>query len=336
MMIPYRRRRVVRRASGDEPAGGLAHGFGGWMVAQEYTVRLEAFEGPLDLLLYLIRRAEVDVSEISVARIADQYLSYLEQIERIDVEVAGEFLVTAATIVEIKSRLVQAGEDGEVSAAAAVPLRAGEEESPATVLVRQLLEYKAYRDAADTLEGRREEWLRRYPMAGAAADREALVEAARGDEVDLEDIDLMDLVEAFQRIIETVQFDRLGDHEVVFDDTPIELHAADLIDRLERGGAWDRDGRSMTLRELLEGRKRGEMIGLFLALLEVTRQRRVRLIAGEGADGVDIAIALRDEEGEGEEASPEAAAGGEASWDGDHILDEDDVEDDDGEIVDGA
>ncbi len=293
------------------------------MVAQEYTVRLESFEGPLDLLLYLIRRAEVDVSEISVARIADQYLSYLEQIERIDVEVAGEFLVTAATIVEIKSRLVQAAEDGD-AAGASLALSAGDEENPAAVLVRQLLEYKAYRDAADSLEDRREQWLRRYPLAGAATDREALVEAARADELDLEDIELMDLVEAFQRIIETVQFDRLGDHEVVFDDTPIELHAADLIDCLERAGARERDGRSMTLAQVLAGRKRGEMIGLFLALLEVARQRRVKLIPAEGHD---IGIALRD---------PEEDDPAQSSWDGDHILEEDDVDEDDGEIVDRA
>ena len=75
-------------------------------VSTEYRVRLEAFEGPLDLLLYLIRRAEVDITDIPIAAIADQYMQYLAGIERIDIDLAGEFLVMAATLMEIKSRML--------------------------------------------------------------------------------------------------------------------------------------------------------------------------------------------------------------------------------------
>lgn len=298
------------------------------MVAQEYTVRLDAFEGPLDLLLYLIRRAEVDVTEISIARIADQYVAYLAEVDRVDVDRAGEFLVMAATIVEMKSRLVQAEEAGSGGGDAPTPADAGLGESAGAALVRQLLEYKAYRDAADSLEARREAWLSRYPSAAAAFDKEVLRDAVRDDAVELDDVSLMDLVEAFQRITETVQMDRLGDHQVVFDDTPIELHAADLLDQLERAGARRSAGAWVPFEQVLAGRTRGEMIGLFLALLEVVRQRRAAVAAGD--DGIRLTLRDDDPPAEAEGAPrPEPPAG----WDGDHILDDDEGDGDDDDLV---
>lgn len=284
------------------------------MVAQEYTVRLDAFEGPLDLLLYLIRRAEVDISEISIASIADQFLQHLGEIDRIDVEVAGEFLVIAATIVEMKSRLVQAGATDRGDPGAALLDADDGEEHGAATLVRQLLEYKAYRDAADALEARRDDWQLRVPAAVAGWER-ADPDPGEADALDLEDVSVLDLVEAFGRIIETVQFDRLGDHRVVFDDTPIELYQADLVDVLQRRGA---SGEPSGLRDVLAGRTRVEMIGVFLALLELARQRRIAI--DRDADG-GFLLRLR-------EPDSERDADAAASWDGDHIIDDDEVEDD--------
>lgn len=240
----------------------------------ETTIRLEQFEGPLDLLLHLIRKHELEISEISVAAITDQYLSFLDGVtegERaIDVDTAAEFLVTAATLVELKSRWIDAqqdekGEGGERR-------RHDDEDDAAAELIRSLLAYKAYREAADQLDARRSTWEKRYPLGRAAVDKSALAEAVRGadEEVELEDVELYDLVEAFRTIYETVRFDRLGDHEVLDDDTPIELHAADLEDQIEREGP-------KTLGAIFEGRSRGEMIGLFLALLELVRQRKVHV-----------------------------------------------------------
>lgn len=264
----------------------------------DYRVRLEAFEGPLDLLLYLTRKAEVDIHDIPVATIADQYMAYLEGIERIDIELAGEFLLMAATLMEIKSRMLAAeqaavrGERGER------PSDDDEEmEDPRQRLITQLLEYKRYRDAADGLQARMETWSRRYPSARAAI---AQLQQAEDEEasLDLGEVDMMDLVQAFGRIYEAVNFDRLGEHEIVDDDTPIELHAADIVDRLEREAA----GRKLPLRGLFAGRSRGEMIGLFLAMLELVRQRRVRVMQEEG----EIVLDLRNEPQVAEEPpSPE-------------------------------
>lgn len=330
------------------------------MVTQEYTVRLETFEGPLDLLLHLIVRAELDVTEIAIARITDQYLAHLEAIDHIDVEKAGEFLVLAATLLEIKSRYVTPRPAGDASADSGDGPGADAPELStddlATDLVRQLLQYKSYRDAGDALERRRDEWLRRYPAARAQADRQALADAVREvEDADLDDLEVYDLVEAFSRILSTVQFDRLGDHAITDDETPIELHAADILDRLAHIPDAAPDGRGTSLRTIFEGRNRAEMVGLFLALLELCRQHRIRVRQDPGRTtdpGDDIVIHLRPEEDEAEPGAVEhvheapidevieevgrenvAAADAARSWDDDHIFgdDEEPDEDDDDE-----
>ena len=120
--------------------------------------------------------------------------------------------------------------------------------------------------------------------------------------MDAEDLDLLDLVEAFQRISETVNFDRLGEHHVQYDDTPVELHAEDIVDQLRRAGEAERDSESvrgageMTFASIFRGRTKGEMVGLFLALLQLVRLRRVAIRQErEGAES-QIVLSLRAEE----------------------------------------
>lgn len=261
------------------------------MVTQDYKVRIEQFEGPLDLLLHLIRRAELDITAISVASITDQYLQHLTHIERVDVEAAGEFLVTAATLLEVKSRLVSPAPEGEQARAVAIPAEDDSDPAnPAADLIRQLLAYKAYRDAADALNARRAQWSLRFPAGEAAGDAAALDSfMSTVNDLDMEDLQVHDLVEAFRRIIETVSFDRMGAHSVTYDDTPIELHAADIMDRLTREPAQAGAGATgLTLRAVFTGRTRGEMIGLFLATLELVRQRKVRVIQDESTGEVAL------------------------------------------------
>lgn len=257
-----------------------------------YTVRLEDFEGPMDLLLYLIRKDEIDLHNIPIASITEQYLAHVKQLEvigshRIDIDVAGEFLVMAASLMEIKSRMLMPQ--------AAAPTRDGSQEKeaaedPRNELVRQLLEYKKYRDAANALEHRAEEWRRRYPAVRAGLDDQKLQSALdAAPDMEMDDLDLLDLVEAFRKISETVIFDRLGDHQVTYDDTPIELHAEDIVSRLRA----DAETRAMALQQMFEGRSKGEMVGLFLALLELVRNRRVRVVQ-DRIEGL-ITVQLRDE-----------------------------------------
>jgi segregation and condensation protein A len=258
------------------------------MLTEDYRVRLEAFEGPLDLLLFLIRKSEVDIHDIPVAVVTEQYLGFLKELgssTRIDIDTAGEFLVMAATLMELKSRMLMPsakpvqneGETGKPT------------EDPRAELVRQLLEYKKYRDAADSLENRAEEWRRRFPTSPAGIDHNALhaalESASAAQDLDLEDLDLLDLAEAFQKIAESVNFDRLGEHQVKYDDTPIELHAADIMTRL----ATEAAAPELELAAVLQGRTRSEMVGLFLALLELVRNRKVAV----RQDRVDGGIYLR-------------------------------------------
>lgn len=245
------------------------------MISEGYKVRLETFEGPLDLLLYLIRKSEVDIHNIPISQITEQYLGSLRDLtgdglSKVDIDTAGEFIVMAATLMEIKSRMLFARPG--TGHREAGPAR--DETDPRAELVRQLLEYKRYRDAAESLESRAEQWRRRFPTHPAGVDGEAIrsaVEAAQA--VEMEDLDVIDLVEAFRRIAETVNFDRLGDHQVTYDDTPIEVHAEDILHHIATRA---KEG-EVEFSTIFMGRKRGEMIGLFLAILELVKQRRMRV-----------------------------------------------------------
>jgi segregation and condensation protein A len=270
----------------------------------EYTVRLDAFEGPLDLLLFLIRRAEVEVTDIPIAQITDQYLKFIGDLNddgsgghRLDIERAGEFLVMAATLVEIKSRTLApppgtiAAANGELVAESDAP-KPEKPLDPRAELITQLLEYKRFRDASDRLNKYKHDWESMYP-AGRAMPGKPDAEPAPPQApeeitgpVDLDDIELIDLVEAFSRIIETVDLSRVGEHRVVMDDTPVEIHAEDIVDRLRRQaaellaatGGNDPAGAppaEMEFAKVFEHRTRSEMIGLFLAVLELVKQQRI-------------------------------------------------------------
>ena len=233
-------------------------------VQQEYTVRLESFEGPLDLLLFLVRRSEVDLQDIPIAEITDQYLGLLAQVQAVDVELAGEFLVMAATLVEIKSRSIAPAErvgeeDGETPPES--------DEDPRSDLIRQLLRYQRIRLAAERLEDRRVEFANRTE-ASAGSDLSDNVPVEMG--LDVEDVHVMDLADAYERIASVINFDAMGDHRVAVDDTPIALHQADLIDRLTR-----RRGQPLTLQDVFAGQQASHRLGLFLATLELIRTRRV-------------------------------------------------------------
>lgn len=246
----------------------------------DYRVELEAYSGPMDLLLYLVRKHEIDLNDIPIAKLTEQYLAHLQQMREMNFELAGEFLVMAATLLEIKSqmlapRLDQEGQQGQGCAENALS-----ELDPRYELVQQLLAYKRFKDLAGELESRQHEWAQRFahlpPRAqcasGDGTETQGDQALAGQPELDLDDISVHDLCEAFARILETIGSGPLA-HQVVYDDTPISMHAADLLDRLQRDAA----GGAMTLAAIFAGRSRGEAIGLFLAMLELVRQRRVRV-----------------------------------------------------------
>jgi segregation and condensation protein A len=246
----------------------------------EYRVELEVYNGPLDLLLYLIKRDELDIYDIPIARILDTYMQYVQMIRQmredqgVDINVAGDFLVMAATLMEIKSAMLLPKppvSQGDSTAAAELA-------DPRYELVRQLLEYKKLKDSAALLAQRQRTQEDRFPRVPAA-------QPGAADEpppVDLEEVQVWDLLAAFSRLMREVGIRGPSIHEVTYDDTPIDLHAADIEDRLKREGR-------LTLRALILGRKsRSEMIGIFLALLELVRQKKIAVSQGDDITDMEI------------------------------------------------
>lgn len=245
----------------------------------EYKVNLDMYSGPLELLLFLIKREEVDIQDIPIARITEQYLQHVNVIRKIDINLAGEFLVMAATLMEIKSRMllpkpvetVDPNAEGGGGSASVEDFA-----DPRAELVRQLLAYKQFKDAAEMLRRKGQEEASRFPRGGAVA----------GDcAVEIEDLSLFSLIDAFNAIMASVGHSAFG-HEVVYDDTPLSLHQADILDRLTRDGP-------LTLKDLFVGRtKKTELIGLFLATLELIRQKKITVEQDEAFG--DVRIILRE------------------------------------------
>lgn len=270
-------------------------------MSETYRVHLDAFDGPLDLLLYLIRKHEVDMHDIPIAGITEQYMDSIDDLERVDIDLAGEFLVMAATLMEIKSRML-----------AADSLRKDNEEpdeerpdenpnDPRAELVKQLLEYKKFRDAADALDKRRADWEARFPAKPAGIDSKSVRDALDDmGELEMEDIDLNDLVEAFRQIVAAVNFDRMGEHSVIADDTPLEEHAEDIVDRITTFTSTN-PGKKYSLGQVMQGKTRPEMVGLFLALLVLVRDQRVGFKANNG--GVELDLKVPNESGNVERES---------------------------------
>ena len=218
----------------------------------EYQVELEMFRGPLDLLLYLVKRNEVDVKDVPIAKVAEQFLDYLQVIQEIDVEWAGEFLVMAATLMEIKSRELLPRGDELIA----------EEDDPRLELVRQLIEYKKYRDAAALLEAQAEKQLTRLP-------RLPLEIPGPPDPAlqPLHEVELWDLVSAFGRIMrETLA---LEPKQIVMDDTPIHVHMERIL-KLLAG-----ESRLALSKIFTPPHTRGRLLGIFLAALELIKDKKI-------------------------------------------------------------
>jgi segregation and condensation protein A len=236
----------------------------------EYRVNLDVYNGPLDLLLYLIRRDELDICDIPIAAVTEQYLKHMEVLHQIDPNLAGEFLVLAATLMEIKTRMLlpaQVAEDGLEQTSAL---------DPRAELVRQLLEYKAFKDASGDLATAAEIQAMKFP-------RHPANQAVGEGEMDLEDVQVWDLLDAFSKLMASIGKQK-SQHEVIYDDTPVELHAEDIMDRLGREGP-------MSFAKIFEGRTaRGEIVGLFLALLELVRQKRAFAVQDANFGEIKIQI----------------------------------------------
>jgi segregation and condensation protein A len=214
----------------------------------EYKVELPTFRGPLDLLLFLVKHNEVDLYDIPIAIITEQFLAYLNLLQVIDVEAAGEFLVMAATLMEIKSKMLLPRADSE----------AAEEDDPRLELVKQLIEYKKYKEAAALLDEQAERQLARLPRTPME-----MPTAPDLASQPLRKVELWDLVSAFGRLMRETT--ALQPSHISVDETPIQVHMERIVDLLK-------ERERLTLSAIFTPpHTRGRLLGLFLATLELIK-----------------------------------------------------------------
>jgi segregation and condensation protein A len=235
-----------------------------------YEIKLDIFEGPLDLLLYLIKKNEIDIYDIPIALITRQYLEYIEVLRSLNFDLAGEFLVLASTLIHIKSRMllpIEADEEME------------DEEDPRAELVKQLLEYQAFKEAALQLDSR--------PVLERDVFKRACSLEMSGPPEDLEvfeEMDVFDLVKAFQQII--AKLDRTERMEIDVEKMSLADRINEIMDKLT-------ERKHLTFTELLEERiDRRWILYTFLAVLELMKLKMIKAYQGDSFGVIRIFLAV--------------------------------------------
>ena len=224
-------------------------------MPQEYKVKLEVFEGPLDLLLYLIKKDEVDIYDISLERITTQYLEFMDAFKSLDLEIAGEFVVMAANLIYLKSRAL-------LPASVQPPEEEAEEEDPRWDLIRQLVEYKKFKDAAAQLSQRELEQSNLFGRLSDAAD--TVPERPLGD------VSVFDLISAFNSVLKRIST-KSEDLREIFEENYTVSDKIDLIIKMTSSGV------PLKFTELFaSAASRAEIVVTFLALLELIRLKQLR------------------------------------------------------------
>ena len=221
--------------------------------AASYEVKLDVFEGPLDLLLYLIRKDELDIYDIPIARITSEYLRFLQDLHRLDVEQTSDFILMAATLLKVKAQMMLPREIGDVEAEPG--------QDPREELVRRLLEYQQYKEIADWLG------LQKKAQADLFLRRQGVAEGEAA-EAHLQPVSLFALLQVYQHVLEAVP-QRLV-HQVIDEETTVEQCIDYVLAVLEQ---------RVRIRfvELVEGRSRIALVATFVGLLELLRSHRIRV-----------------------------------------------------------
>jgi segregation and condensation protein A len=232
----------------------------------DYKVKLEIFEGPLDLLLYLIKKDEVDIHDIRIERITKQYLEYMDVFTMLDLEVAGDFVVMAANLIYIKSRSLLPKDQRP-------PEETAEEDDPRWELVRQLIEYKKFKDAAGHLQQRetaQENLFSRVPEKPEFAAERPISE-----------VSIFDLINAFQNVLK--RLNKAEDLREIFEENFTVSDKIDLIMKITASGV------ALQFSELFAGAaSRTEVVVTFLALLELIRLKQLRVAQSEEFGEIEI------------------------------------------------
>ncbi len=233
-----------------------------------YKVKLENYFGPLDLLLHLVKEAEVDVTRIALADVAGQYVSYISAMQKLDIEMAGEFLSVASQLLLIKSRTLAPPETADTGDEEA------EDEGDASLeLIKKLLEYKRFKDRARALDRMMDERSRRHERPHLRIEGETTVEPLRN-------LELWDLVLMFSRVLKSTRLDVAM--SILYRDVPLEVFMEHILTALTTGGSASFFGLIGAERD------RVKTVGTFLAMLQLARDGKVLL--SQDAELGDIRI----------------------------------------------
>jgi len=251
-------------------------------LENSYRVQIEEFEGPLDLLLHLIKKNEVDIYNIPIAAITRQYLEYIEILKELNLDIAGEFLVMAATLLQIKSRMLLPVPQDEEEA---------ETEDPRAELVRRLLEYQRYREASGELSTRnllgREVFARKFE-APEVAELEPIEEPA--------EVELFELIEAFQKVLARVKVETF--HNVVTDGISIAERISQVLSLLHEAGTLSFDAL------FTDGMTRDLLVVSFLSILELTKLKLIKITQLERLGTIWLSLTAQGEEADASGLEP--------------------------------
>lgn len=236
----------------------------------QFTVRLErVFHGPMDLLLHLVREQEVEIAEVEINRVLQGYLGYVQAMRDLDIEIAGDFLVMAATLMAIKSRSLLPRESVDLD----------DELDPRDELIQRLVEYRRFREASEALAQRYEIRTRMHERGSVAND-----EPVQDGGLDLGEITTWDLLAAFSRLARETLANR--PHKVRADGRPLRFYVQTMARAV-------RDRERLALRDLVlsidDEPSRETLIGSFCALLELVKLGIVRVHQGEGGGEIEVA-----------------------------------------------
>jgi segregation and condensation protein A len=228
----------------------------------QYNVKIEAFEGPLDLLLHLINRLEIDIYDIPVAKITEQYLMYIHAMKELQLDVASEYLVMAATLLAIKSKMLLPKHEEEVED----DFEFEHEDDPRNELVERLIEYKKFKEAAGDLKSLEQE--RGLMYTKPPSDLSEYAKEIRNDNTDL-DVSLYDMLGAFQKLLRRKKLQRPMSTKITRQEISIEKRMDEIIDFLKAKGT------RQSFNDLFPESDREHIVVTFLAILELIKRKEI-------------------------------------------------------------
>jgi segregation and condensation protein A len=232
-----------------------------------YTIRIEAFEGPFDLLLFFIERDELDIYDIPIAKITDDFLAYVHTMEHLNIDLASEFILVAATLMRIKAKMLIPRKEVDAE---------GNEIDPREELIQRLIEYKSYKEATDELRLKEEARSMAFPRGNIEVELQSLAEEALQD-AELESLTLYKLMQAFKRVMERYDdASRHPVHTIVKYTFSIQDEQNNIVTKLVIKPRLD------FMDVFATSESRIHAIITFLALLELINNQVVRILTGDG------------------------------------------------------